>query len=352
MEEIRLQVERLQNFIHSAFLAQGVPDEHARICAQRMIESDLRGMHGHGILRLPPYSRRISEGGYNLRPDIQVTRETPVSALVDGDNGLGQVVMTFVADLAIEKARESGMAWIGTVHDNHAGCGGVYASIPLKHDMIAMYSTVANANHMAPWGGVDRLLSTNPLAIAIPTGEEPPIVLDMATTVVSYGRIKLAAQRGETMPVGWMVDEKGEPLTDPNRSDEGFLLPIGGYKGYGLNFVLGSLAGVLNGAAFGSAVIDFNKDFKTPTNTGHMFFVMRPDLFRDLDEFKAEMDFRSREIRNSTPMEGKGPILLPGELEYLSEKEVLEKGVPMTEVLLGQLRELADSLGLEDRLET
>ena len=352
MEEIRLQVERLQNFIHSAFLAQGVPDEHARICAQRMIESDLRGMHGHGILRLPPYSRRIREGGYNLNPDIQVTRETPVSALVDGDNGLGQVVMTFVADLAIRKAKENGMAWIGTVHDNHAGCGGVYASLPLKYDMIAMYSTVANANHMAPWGGVDRLLSTNPLAIAIPTGEEPPIVLDMATTVVSYGRIKLAAQRGETMPVGWMVDEKGEPLTDPNRSDEGFLLPIGGYKGYGLNFVLGSLAGVLNGAAFGSAVIDFNKDFKTPTNTGHMFFVMRPDLFRDLDEFKAEMDFRSREIRNSTPMEGKGPIYLPGELEYLSEKEVLEKGVPMTEVLLGQLRELADSLGLEDRLET
>ncbi len=352
MEETRFPVERLQDFIHSACLAQGVPDEHARICARRMIESDLRGMHGHGILRLPPYSRRIREGGYNLNPDIQVTRETPVSAVVDGDNGLGQVVMTFVADLAIRKAKETGMAWIGTFHDNHAGCGGVYASIPLKHDMIAMYSTVANANHMAPWGGVDRLLSTNPLAIAIPTGEEPPIVLDLATTVVSYGRIKLAAQRGETMPVGWMVDEKGEPLTDPNRSDEGFLLPIGGYKGYGLNFVLGSLAGVLNGAAFGSAVIDFNKDFKTPTNTGHMFFVMRADLFRDLDEFKAEMDFRSREIRNSTPMEGKGPILLPGELEYLSEKEVLEKGVPMTEVLLGQLRELADSLGLEDRLET
>lgn len=350
MAEKRFPVERLQNFIQAAFVAQGVREEHARIAARRMIESDLRGMGAHGILRLPPYSRRVREGGYNLDPQIKVTRETPVSALVDGDNGLGQVVMTFVAELAIKKAKESGMCWIGTHHDNHAGCGGVYASMPLAHDMIAMYSTVANANHMAPWGGVDRLLSTNPLAIAVPTGEEPPIVLDIATTVVSYGRVKLAAQRGETMPVGWMIDMKGEPLTDPNRSDEGFLLPIGGYKGYGLNFILGSLAGVLNGAAFGSAVIDFNKDFKSITNTGHMYFCMRADLFRDLKEFKAEMDFRIREIRNSTPMEGKGPILLPGELEYRSQIEVSEKGVPVNETLLGQLQELADSLGLEDRL--
>ena len=351
MAEIRFPVERLQNFIQAAFAVQGVPGEHARIAAQRMIESDLRGMGAHGILRLPPYSRRIREGGYNLSPKIKVTRETPVSALVDGDNGLGQVVMTFVADLAIQKAKESGMAWVGTHHDNHAGCGGVYASLPLRHDMIAMYSTVANANHMAPWNGVDRLLSTNPLAIAIPAGEEPAVVLDIATTVVSYGRIKLAAQRGETMPVGWMIDPKGEPLTDPNRSDEGFLLPIGGYKGYGLNFILGALAGVMNGAAFGSAVIDFNKDFKSVTNTGHLFFVMRPDLFRGLKAFKEEMDVRIREIRNSTPMEGKGPILLPGELEHRSMIEVREKGVPINETLLKQLRELAASLKLADRLE-
>ena len=350
MTETRFPVDRLQDFIRAAFVAQGVPDQHATIAALRMIESDLRGMGAHGVLRLPGYSRRVREGGYNLDPDMKVTRETPVSALVDGDNGLGQVVMSFAVDLAIRKARESGMCWVGTHHDNHAGCGGVYASLPLAHDMISMYSTVANANHMAPWGGVDRLLSTNPLAIAVPTGEEPPIVLDIATTVVSYGRVKLAAQRGEKMPHGWMIDMHGEPLTDPNRSDEGFLLPIGGYKGYGLNVILGSLAGVLNGAAFGSAVIDFNKDFKSITNTGHMLFVMRADLFRDLKEFKEEMDFRIREIRNSTLMEGQERILLPGELEHYSQIEVRRQGVPVNEMLLVQLQELADLLGLEDRL--
>jgi L-2-hydroxycarboxylate dehydrogenase (NAD+) len=146
--------------------------------------------------------------------------------------------------------------------------------------------------------------------------------------------------------LGWMVDQKGQPLTDPNRAEEGFLLPIGGYKGYGLNIIIGVLAGVLNFAAFGSSVIDFNKDFRSPTNTGQIFFAMRPDLFRDLEEFRREMDLRIREIRNSTPIEGGEPIRVPGEMALRRERDMREKGVPVAAPVLAQLRDLAEKLDI------
>jgi len=351
MEKQLFVVERLETFIESVLMGLGVSSDHARICSQRMIEADLRGMHGHGIFRLPPYCQRLEAGGYNLHPDIKIKRETPVSAVVDGDNGLGQVVVTQAVDLSIQKAKESGMAWVGICNSNHAGAGGVYAAMALPHDLISMYMAIGNANHMPPWGGVDLLLSTNPVAFAIPTGEEPPIVLDMATTNASYGKVKVAAQKGEALPVGWMVDKKGQPLTDSQRIMDGFLLPIGEYKGYGLNFVIGALAGVLNTAAFGSAVIDFNKDFITPTNSGQLIFSMRPDLFRDMTEFKAEMDMRIQEIRNSTPMEGVDPIRLPGEMALKREQHMRSKGVPVAGPVLLQLREIAHKLELPDCLD-
>ena len=351
MEQRLFAVERLEAFIESVLTSMKVQGDHARICAIRMIEADLRGMHGHGIFRLPGYYRRLEEGGYNLKPDIRALRETTVSAVVDGDNGLGQVVVTYAAELAIQKAKEHGLAWVGIRHSNHAGAGGVYAALGLPHDMISMYMAIGNANHMPPWGGVDLLLSTNPIAFAIPTGEEPPVVLDIATTVASFGKVKVTAQRGEELPTGWMIDRKGQPLTDPKRIHEGFLLPIGGHKGYGLNFVIGSLAGVLNTAAFGSAVIDFNKDFQTPTNSGQVYFAMRPDLFRDLKEFKAEMDLRIREMRNATPMEGAEPIRLPGEMAMRREQQMRKDGVPVAPAVIAQLQEIAEKLNLSDRLD-
>src|SRR6202022_4497127 len=160
----------------------------------------------------------------------------------------------------------TGIAWVSSQFSNHAGPASLYATMPLAHDMIGLYFAVGNANHLPPWGGLDMLLSTNPIAVAIPARDEPPIVLDMATTVAAYGKVKAKAQKGETMPEGWMIDREGKPLTDPKRAGEGFLMPIGGYKGYGLALIVGLLAGTLNGAAMGKEVIDFNVDQNTPTN--------------------------------------------------------------------------------------
>lgn len=290
----RYPIPGLLAFVEAVLRRYEVPSDHARITARRMLDADVRGMSGHGIFRLPQYVARLEAGGYNVRPDIRTTYETSVSALIDGDNGLGQVVVTRAAETAIAKANEHGLAWVGVQGSNHAGAAGVYAAMALEHDLIGVYLGVGSSNHLPPWGGLDPLLSTNPMAVAIPAGQEPPVVLDMATTVVSYGRVKIAAERGETLPEGWMVDRAGAPLTDPRRSSEGFLVPIGDYKGYGLGLVIGMLAGVLNGAAFGSRVVDFTTDHGTPTNTGQAIIMVRPDLFRPLAEFKAEMDERIR----------------------------------------------------------
>jgi len=338
--------ERVQAFIASALLALGLPEADAQTCAQRMTEADLRGVDTHGIFRLPHYARRIQAGGINRRPHVRPVRETPVTALVDGDNAMGHVVMTAATHLAIRKAAQSGLAWVGVFNSNHAGPAAVYSTMPVSHDMVGLYMTVANANHMAPWGGVELILGTNPISVAIPAGEEPPIALDMATTVSSYGKIKLAAQKGESIPVGWMVDRRGQPLTDPQRSHEGFLLPIGGYKGYGLNVVIGMLAGLLNGAAFGRNVVDFNQDLATPNNGGHMIFALRVDCFRPPDEFKRDMDRSIREIRASQRMEGVDRIWLPGEMEFHAIRERRERGIPIAPAVVRQLRDLADALGL------
>jgi len=346
----RFEAKRLESFAAAAFVALGIPESDAAICAARMIEADLLGVDTHGIFRLPHYAQRIRANGINLHPNVHTVRENAVTALVDGDNGMGHVVMTYATQLAIKKAEESGLAWVGTFNGNHAGAGATYSSMPLAKDMVGMYMTVANANHMAPWGGVELLLGTNPISIAIPAGEEPPVVLDIATTMTSYGKVKLAAQKGESIPVGWMVDRKGQPLTDPKRSSEGFLLPIGGYKGYGLNVVIGMLSGVLNGAAFGRNVVDFNKDVATRNNSGHMIMAMRVDNFQPVETFKKEMDHAIREIRESERMENVDRIWLPGEMEHERIRERKEKGIPLATVVVANLNHLAAELNLQDRL--
>ena len=213
---------RLKEFIASVLRHSGLPEADARTVAGLMVEADLQGSDGHGVIRLPQYQKRLQTGGMNPRPNIRVVTERPAMAIVDGDNGMGHLVMSFAAKLAIEKARTAGVAWVGTRASNHAGPASLYARMPIQHDMIGMYFAVGNANHLPPWGGMEMLLSTNPIAVGIPAGSEPPVVLDMATTVAAYGKVKAKAKRGESMPEGWMIDRQGRPLLDPTRAHEGF----------------------------------------------------------------------------------------------------------------------------------
>src|SRR5216683_5369129 len=332
------------SLIRDALAAAGLPPAHAAKVAELMTEADLTGADGHGIFRLPQYVRRLKAGGFNQRPQIQVTKTAPATAMVDGDNGLGHLVMSRAANEAIAIARENGVSWVGVRRSNHAGPAGLYAEMPVAHGMIGLYAAVANANHMAVWGGTEHLLGTNPLAIGVPTGEGP-MVLDMATTVVSYGTVKKYALQGLEMPEGWFVNAKtGEPLTDPAKSSEGVLLPIGGYKGSGLAIMLGLLAGVLNGAAFGRDVVDFNADDASETNTGHFMIAIEIARFTPLATFTAEVDRHMQDLRQSKRLPGVDVIRLPGERRRQCREERERDGVPLADALVAQLDKLADEL--------
>jgi len=339
--------ERLRDFIAAAFVKVGMRGRDGEIVGALMAEADLQGSDGHGVIRLPQYLKRIRAGGVNLHPNIRVEKERAGMALIDGDNGMGHLVMKRAAELAIAKAKDAGLAWVGAHWSNHAGPASLYARMPLAHDMIGLYFAVGNANHLPPWGGLDMLLSTNPIAAAIPAGEEPPIVLDMATTVAAYGKVKAKAARGEMMPEGWMIDRTGKPLTDPKRADEGFLLPIGGYKGYGLALVVGLLAGTLNGAAMGKDLIDFNRDAGGATNTGQAIVAIDPAAFGDLAQFKAGVDTLIRDLRSSERMPGVDRIWLPGEQSHEKRVRQAKEGIAIAPQLLKILDDLAREIGIE-----
>jgi len=340
----RIPAVRLEAFIARAFEAVRISTEESQSIAALMTRADLQGSEGHGVFRLPQYIRRIKGGAVNIKPNIRIVREAAGMALVDGDNGMGHLVMRFATEKAIEKAKSAGVAWVGVKWSNHAGPASLYAGMPLEHDMAGLYLAVGNANHLPPWGGLDMLLSTNPIAVAVPAGEEPPIVLDMATTVAAYGKVKTKAQRGETMPEGWMMDRQGRPLTDPQRANEGFLLPIGGYKGYGLALIFGLLAGTLNGAAMGEGVVDFNADHATPTNTGHVIVAINVDAFQPVAEFKKGVDALIRDIRASQRLPGVDRIRLPGEGSHAARVDRMKNGIPLSAPLAASLDQLAAEL--------
>ena len=334
----------LIGFIADVLERCGLPREDARTVGTLMCEADLLGGDGHGVFRLPRYVDRLKAGGFNARPEIRIDRQKGAMARVHGDNGMGHLVVKRCVDHAMALAAEHGVAWVGAHHSNHAGSAGIYAMMPLPRDMIGIYVAVGNANHMAPWGGVELLLSTNPIAIAVP-GASGPVLLDMATTTAAYGKVKLAAQRGEAMPVGWMIDADGEPLTDPKKAEQGSLLPIGGPKGYGLALMFGLLAGTLNTAALGRDVIDFNKDDGGATNTGQMVIVADVKAFCDVAAFKARVDAIRREITGSPLRSGFDEIRLPGERALKTREKRLAEGVPIPAPLLAALGSAALACG-------
>jgi len=342
--------DRLKAFIHDAMVRLGLPDGDAITVASLMAQADLQGSDGHGVSRLTQYARRIKAGGFNVRPDIRVVREQASTALINGDNGMGHLVMSRAAAIAIEKARATGIGWVNSQFSNHAGPASLYATMPLAHDMIGLYFAVGNANHLPPWGGLSMLLSTNPIAAAIPAGDEKPIVLDMATTVAAYGKVKTKALRGEMMPEGWMIDRSGKPLTDPKRAEEGMLLPLGGmeagYKGYGLAMIIGLLAGTLGGAAMGKDVIDFNHDDDSVTNTGQAICAINVAAFGDVATFKAAVDTLVRDFRGSERIPGVDRISVPGERSAETRIARSRDGIPIAPALMRSLDQLADELAM------
>jgi LDH2 family malate/lactate/ureidoglycolate dehydrogenase len=267
--------------------------------------------------------------------------------LIDGDRGMGHVVMTYAAKLSVELARQSGIGWVGARHSNHAGAGATYAAIPLAHDMVGIYGAASSVNHMAPWGGGEALLGTNPIAFAIPAGDEAPVILDIATSLASNGAIRTHEVEGKPMPAGWVQSRTdGSPITDPARIAEGTYLPMGGYKGFGLSLVIGLLAGPLNRAAFGRDVNDFAAPPSGELNVGQFVIALDIARFIPLDAFKAEVDRHIRDLSSSRRLPGVDEIRVPGQGRVARRRERETNGVPLNAAVVAQVDEVAKSLGI------
>jgi L-2-hydroxycarboxylate dehydrogenase (NAD+) len=344
----RYPVAGMIAFTRDVLVACGVTEVDAAVSAHAMIEADATGFDNHGIFRLGWYVKTLRSGRVNAKANVKVLQRAPATALVDGDNGIGHLVMTRATELAIELARQSGIGWVGTRNSNHGGAAGTYAAMPVAHGMVGIYAAVSTANHMAMWGGAEPLLGTNPIAIGIPAGKDAPIVLDIATSVSSFGTIRQYALAGTPMPESWVADKTtGKPITDPKKVAEGVLLPIGGHKGAGLALVIGMLAGVLNGAAFGRDVVDMLGPGSEPTNTGQ--FVAAIDVARFIapDVFAAEVDRHLGDLRNSPKLPGVDAIRIPGEDRKRRRADRMTNGVALPPRLVQEMDELAASLGIQ-----
>lgn len=343
---MKLAPEALAGFAARAFAAVGVTPEAAHEIAQLVVDADLHGADTHGVFRLRQYIDGIREGAVNPRPQIHLVHESPASALLDGDNGVGHYVMAQAMRTAIAKAKAANVCWVGTRHSNHVGALGTFARLALGHDVVAICMSVSSVNLMAPWGGAELLLGTNPFAFVVPGGDEGPVVFDMSSSVVAYGLVRGAAQRGEAIPEGWMIDKQGRPLTDPKKALEGLVLPLGGAKGYGIALMVALLGGVLNGAAVGRDVPSITEQSNDPVNAGQTIVVANIAAFDEVTAFKARVDELVRTMRGAQRLPGVDAIRVPGERSFAIARERRASGVPMRQAVLQSLDQLARELGI------
>lgn len=347
----RIREEVLENFCVRVLEKVGVPAEDARIAAQNLIEADLRGVHSHGVVRFPIYVQRILDGGTNPKAKVRATRQTRTTAVVDGDNGLGHYVGVRAMEIAIEKASEGDCAFVAVNNSNHYGTAAYYAEMAARKGMIGLSFTIGAINHMAPWGGAEAVLGNNPFAIAFPTREPFPIVLDMACSVAARGKIIVAAKEGRPIPADWATGPDGLPTTDAVEALKGFVIPVGGPKGYALTLAVGLLSTMLSGAAFGRDVGDLYEKTTTAQNGGHLFGVLPVSAFDELDAYLDRMDKGIRDIRGAKKAAGVERIYLPGEREYLSLVAHRASGIPMGPALAEELRGIAREYGVPFELQ-
>lgn len=322
----------------------GVPEDEAAIIAQVVVEADLRGIESHGILRLPAYIHRVQAGLMTPHTAIQSVRERGASALLDAQHGFGQVAGVRAMEDAIRRAREHGVGFVGVRNANHFGIAAYYAMMALPERMIGMVFANA-APSMAAFGGIAPVLGSNPICVAIPTGGDVDIVLDMASAVVARGKIRLAAAKGDKIPFGWALDAEGRPTEDPQAALDGTLVPIGGPKGYGLALVVDILAGALTGSDFGTDIASVH-ELHRQTSVGFTVQALDVTAFADWGDFERDMRSLTQRIVGSPRAVGVNRIYLPGEIEWLKKQERLRTGIPVPHSLLNQLAELGEELGV------
>jgi len=358
LDQILYSYQRLLHFVTQIFCTIGCSTEDAEIAAKNLLIADLRGVDSHGIARLEGYVRLWESGRINVKPQIAIIHETPSTGTVDADAALGLVSGEFAMNLAIEKAKQVGSGWIAVKNSNHFGIAGNYAMMAMAQDMIGLVMTNASPL-VAPAGSVSRMLGTNPIAVAVPSGEESPFVADFATTTAANGKLEILQRKNLDAPIGWIQQSNGDATTNPHALKKGgALLPLGSdsdrsyHKGYCLGSWVDIFSGVLSGANFGPWVPPFVHFLPMPQNPvgegiGHFFGAMRIDGFQDATVFKSRMDIWLRAFRSAEPIEGEHAVMVPGDPERAFEAERIQHGIPLLPSVVNSMQQLAQKFEVD-----
>jgi LDH2 family malate/lactate/ureidoglycolate dehydrogenase len=336
---LALPLEPLRRFACQVYQRLGVPPADAETIVEAQLEADLRGVDTHGLQRLPWYVGYLQRGENNPCPQVRVVHQTPFSLLVDGDNGLGQLVCTRAVELALAKARQQGLALCGVRRSNDWGCGAVYALRAARAGLLC-FATTTSVPLLAPYGSRTRLLGNNPMVFAVPRGQGPPLVLDMALTPVAMGKVLRAQAEGRPIPAEWgFQDRDGRPTSDPAAALRGIIPAIGAYKGTGLSLMMNLLAGVLPGGHQTSEV--------GPGRRGHFFLLFSPDVFGQQEAFYEQVERLVQQVKGAEPLPGVAEVFLPGEIEERAYQQRLAQGVVLYPAsLVAELRQLGSDLGV------
>ncbi len=348
MNDAVFSFEQLQRFTFAVFQKMGCSATDAQLATNVLLSADLRGIDSHGLARLSGYVRLWEAKRIHATPSIKITYETPSTAVVDGDSGLGLVIAPQAMDIAIAKAKQVGTGWVSVKNSNHFGIAGYHAMMALEHDMIGVAMTNASPL-VAPTFSVERMLGTNPIAVAVPAGSQPPFVADLATTTAANGKLEILQRKNKLAPTGWIQDKAGNASTNPHELKEGgALIPLGSdyehgsHKGYALGSVVDIFSAVLSGANYGPWVPPFVAFLQPPADPvgkgiGHFFGAMRIDAFRPADEFKIHMDKWITRFRNAKPVEGRERVLIPGDPEREMNAIRLKEGIPLNDKVVEDL---------------
>ena len=347
--ERRIEPDRLKRQVASIFAGCGMSDADASLLADSLVQADLRGIHSHGVLRIPDYVAKLTREGVNPRGRPRVVSETGGAIVVDGDNAMGQIAGAFAMRRAIDRARETGIAAAAVRRSNHAGAMDYYVRLAVDEDMIGLATTNALPT-MAPWGGVDKVIGLNPVGIGVPSGEGA-LVLDTALGATAHGKIRVCHQKGQPIPGDWAFDREGRPTTDPGAALDGLIQPIGGYKGLGLAVCMGILSSLLSGAGYGTESGNLD-DGAIAGADGQFYLAINVASFEELDRFRSRVDAVADEIRTSRRADGTTAIHAPGDLESQTAVRNREAGITLNDATLDDIRKAAADLGVPELLRT
>ncbi|UCZ53861.1 ureidoglycolate dehydrogenase [Bacillus shivajii] len=327
MSDVKLSPSELKELVVNKLTEASLDQGNAEVVADVLVHADLRGVSSHGVLRTEHYVKRLNEGGLNPSPEFKIEETGPCSAIFDGDDGMGHVVAKEAMDQAIKMAKTNGIGMVGITNSSHCGALSYFVQQAAEENLVGMALTHTD-NIVVPFGGSKPYFGTNPIAYGFPAGKNKPVILDMATSNVAFGKVLHAREAGNDIPSDWGVDESGQPTTNPH--DVRALLPFAGPKGYGMGMVVDIMSGILTGSAFGPSISKMYGDYDQKRKLGHFIITINPSMFTNIEDFLDSMDQMIDEIHEVEPAEGFDKVLVPGEPEQLKEEKALNEGVSIT----------------------